>query len=66
MAQTHPGEEEETGQKEKKFRDSPNGVGMRFEGLILHAVGFFLFCAIDQHDMPNCINGLLYDDKITG
>ena len=53
----------------KRGSDSPNGVGMRFEGLILHAVGFFfffLFCAIDQHDMPNCINGLLYDDKITG
>lgn len=29
---------------------------------------FFLFfvSAIDQHDILNCINGLLYDDKITG
>lgn len=24
-----------------KFHRLPNGVGMRFEGLILHAVGFF-------------------------
>lgn len=53
--------------KEENFRGSSNGVGKRFEDLILHAFGFFfLFCAIDQHDMSNCINGLLYDDKITG
>lgn len=62
MTQTHPDEE-----AEKKSLNPPNGVGMRFESLILHADGFFFpFCAIDQHDMPNCINGLLYDDKITG
>lgn len=57
---------------ERKNKESlkafAGGVGLRFERLKLHVVDFFssLFCAIDQHDMPNCINGLLYDDKITG
>lgn len=34
--QTHPDEE-----AEKKSLNPPNGVGMRFESLILHADGFF-------------------------
>lgn len=36
MTQTHPDEE-----AEKKSLNPPNGVGMRFESLILHADGFF-------------------------
>lgn len=26
----------------------------------------FFFCEIDQHDILKCINGQLYDDKISG
>lgn len=44
MTQTHLGETERRGQAGRgEFLVSSNGVGMRFEGLILHAFGFFFF-----------------------
>lgn len=58
-------------QKEESFRDL--AVGMKFEGSSMLSVFIFFLgwgavvgCEIDQHNTSNCINELLYDDKITG
>lgn len=53
MTEANPGEGR---QKEKEsFKDFLNGVGMRFEVLILHVVGFFLFFIFLQLTNMTCL-----------